>query len=416
MKKKITNNLGMKLLSILAAVIIWLIIINVEDATTTREITIQVNPINTNAVTDENYTFEPVSGEEATITVRARSSVIYNLTASDFTATADLSQLSITDAVFVDVEQTRDSIQRDGVVEIIENNNTYKIQIEPSETKTFTLTPVKVGEEADGYYVSGYQPTPNRIQITGATSRINNIKEVVLEVDVNGASSDFTSQVTPKVYDFNGDLMDTENLEMDIDGEVSVNVTVLPTKTVKVNFTTKGVPAAGYEVTNVEALPEEVVVAGTAEALENLTEIDMSLDISGAKETIVQNLSYDEVLGNIDDSLQVVASDDTVGLAVTITIEEEEHTTVTLAFDQIRLNDTNSELDYELASDLTTIPIDVTGAASVISGFTAADLDVSADVAGLGVGTHTVFLNITSSKTVTIPRVPAINIRILEKN
>ena len=199
MKKKITNNLGMKLLSILAAVIIWLIIINVEDATTTREITIPVEPINTNAVTDENYMFEPVSGEQATITVRARSSVIYNLTASDFKATADLSLLSITDAVFVEVEQTRESIQRDGVVEIIENNNTYKIQIEPSETKTFTLTPVKVGEEAEGYYVSAYQPTPNRIQITGATSRINNIKEVVLEVDVDGASSDFTSQVTPKI-------------------------------------------------------------------------------------------------------------------------------------------------------------------------------------------------------------------------
>ena len=129
MKKKITNNLGMKLLSILAAVIIWLIIVNVEDAMTTREITIPVEPINTNAVTDENYMFEPVSGEQATITVRARSSVIYNLTASDFKATADLSLLSITDAVFVEVEQTRESIQRDGVVEIIENNNTYKIQI-----------------------------------------------------------------------------------------------------------------------------------------------------------------------------------------------------------------------------------------------------------------------------------------------
>ena len=82
---------------------------------TTREITIPVEPINTNAVTDENYMFEPVSGEQATITVRARSSVIYNLTASDFKATADLSLLSITDAVFVEVEQTRESIQRDGV-------------------------------------------------------------------------------------------------------------------------------------------------------------------------------------------------------------------------------------------------------------------------------------------------------------
>ena len=63
-------------------------------------------------------------------------------------------------------------------VEIIENNNTYKIQIEPSETKTFTLTPVKVGEEAEGYYVSAYQPTPNRIQITGALPELIILKKL----------------------------------------------------------------------------------------------------------------------------------------------------------------------------------------------------------------------------------------------
>ena len=57
MKKKITNNLGMKLLSILAATIIWLIIVNVDDAVTTKKLTLAVQETNTNAVTDENYTY-----------------------------------------------------------------------------------------------------------------------------------------------------------------------------------------------------------------------------------------------------------------------------------------------------------------------------------------------------------------------
>ena len=150
MKKKITNNLGMKLLSILAATVIWLIIVNVDDAVTTKKLTLNVQETNTNAVTDENYTYETVSGQKATITVSGRSSVLYNITADDFVATADLSKLSITDAVFVDVEQTNDSIRTDGRVEILSNTNTYTIKREKVAEETFSLVPSKIGEEAEG--------------------------------------------------------------------------------------------------------------------------------------------------------------------------------------------------------------------------------------------------------------------------
>lgn len=420
MKKKITNNLGMKLLSILAATIIWLIIVNVEDATVTKTLTLTVQEINANAITDEDYTYEPVSGQKATITVKGKSSIVYNITADDFEATADLSKLSITDAVFVDVEQKMESIIKDGRVEITSNTNTYTIKREKVDEKTVSLVPSKNGEAAAGYYVTGYQISPNSVTIRGSHSSISNIKEIVAAVNVSGASESFTQQVTPKVIGLNNEEMDTSKLTFNGKAlfDVKVDVTVQPTKEVKIDFQTTGTPAAGYEVTAVTAVPEEITVAGPKEALAHISEIPMTLDISGESASIEKNLPYDEVLKGINENLQLVKDNDKDnGLAVTVTIEKKEHKTVEVAFDRVRLDNSRSDdYTYELAADTDNIPIDVTGVASVIESFTAEDLNISADVSGMEEGTHTVFLIINSTKAVTIPHAQkAVSIKIVKK-
>lgn len=414
MKKKITNNLGMKLLSILAAVIIWLIIVNVDDAVTTKKLTLNVQEINTNAVTDENYTYEPVSGQKATITVSGRSSVLYNITADDFVATADLSKLSITDAVFVDVEQTNDSIRTDGRVEILSNTNTYTIKREKVAEEKFSLVPSKIGEEAEGYYATGYQLSPNTVTIRGSSSTVSKIKEVVLNIDVSDASESFTETVTPKVYGEDGTEIDTSKLTFNGEAlfDVSVDVTVQPTKEVNIRFSTTGTPASGYEVTAVTAVPETVLIAGPKEVLDNLSEIPMSLDITGQSQSIEKNLLYDEVLRQIDERLQLVRSNDKEnGLAVTVSIEKKEDKSVDLSFDSVGLSNTQDGYTYDIASESKNIAVDVTAASSVLDSFTSDDVEATADMAGLTEGEHTVFVSFKSGKAVTFvkPQV-AVNI------
>jgi len=48
MRKRLTNNLGLKILSVMVAFVIWLVILNVDDPTITTRITgIDVKTINT---------------------------------------------------------------------------------------------------------------------------------------------------------------------------------------------------------------------------------------------------------------------------------------------------------------------------------------------------------------------------------
>lgn len=112
MKNKIFSNWGLKLLSLVLGFIVWLTVLNIDDYSTTRQINdIPVTLINTEAITDKNQLFNITSGETVDIIVKGRRSVVNSLGASDFTAIADMSKLSITNAVNITVSANSPSVE-----------------------------------------------------------------------------------------------------------------------------------------------------------------------------------------------------------------------------------------------------------------------------------------------------------------
>lgn len=105
-------------------------------------------------------------------------------------------------------------------------------------------------------------------------------------------------------------------------------------------------------MTGVTAVPESVLIAGPKDVLKKLTEIPMSLDITGQNQSIEKNLLYDEVLRQIDESLQLVRSNDKEnGLAVTVTIEKKEDKAVSVALDKVDLTNKQEGYTYEISED-----------------------------------------------------------------
>ena len=56
MKNRLTYNLGLKLISLVAAIIIWLIIIYTYDPVDTADFTLEVTILNEEAITSLKYT------------------------------------------------------------------------------------------------------------------------------------------------------------------------------------------------------------------------------------------------------------------------------------------------------------------------------------------------------------------------
>ena len=95
------NNIGIKIGSVFFALLIWMIIINIDDPYKTRTFSVNVETINESALQSVNKVYEVIDGSTASVKVRGKKSVVDKLEASDIRATADLSDLSAVNAVAI---------------------------------------------------------------------------------------------------------------------------------------------------------------------------------------------------------------------------------------------------------------------------------------------------------------------------
>ena len=71
MKNRILDHWGMKILSLIIAIVIWIIVANVDDYKTTKQIAgIEIEFINGDAITEKNKVYEVPEGTAIDIVVK----------------------------------------------------------------------------------------------------------------------------------------------------------------------------------------------------------------------------------------------------------------------------------------------------------------------------------------------------------
>ena len=77
MKSKWMNNLGLKVISLVVAFILWLVIINTTDPIITKKFTdIPVQIINENVITSLNQVYEVEDGDMVDVIVKGKRSFV----------------------------------------------------------------------------------------------------------------------------------------------------------------------------------------------------------------------------------------------------------------------------------------------------------------------------------------------------
>ena len=292
MRKKLTNNLGLKLLSLLFAIIIWLIIVYTYDPASTATYVLDVNILNEDSITSLNKVYEVIEGDQVTISVKGNTSLINSLKTSDFKATADISKLSPTYHADIDVVCTKSNnveISFVGKVRMLE------IRLEDVAEKQFKLSVLPEGTPAEGYYIGGFTTKPNLIQVTGAKSAINRIAQVVVPVNVDFVSEDFSADVEPKAYDADGVEIKSGKLTFSKE-TVNVQTTVYGTREIPVEVELVGEPYAGYRVSSLEYEPKTIIVAGESKMLNEVSSIVIPIDISNKITDVEETIEVSEYL------------------------------------------------------------------------------------------------------------------------
>ena len=307
MKKRLMNNFGLKLLSLGIAIVFWFVIINSQDPMVKKTIKdVPVKVLNEEKVLEKEKVLEVLSGDTVEVVVEGRRSVLEQLDEDDIEATADLSEVSFMDTVLV-----KATVPGYADVTVLNNGeNVMKLLFDDYVTRKFSFKVNTVGEPTAGYYVGDALPSPNIIQISGAKTVLDKVKEVALQVDVTARSVDFVTTAVPVVYDMNGDEISSSKLSVHSETEaVTVNVPILASKEMRIRVTPVGEPVEGFEVlsSNVAFQPETVRVAGTKEDLEQLGYfLELEVDVTGHLGTIERNIQVSSVLDDELTSLRVV--------------------------------------------------------------------------------------------------------------
>lgn len=380
MKEKLTRNVGLKILSVLLAAILWLAITNMDDPVRYeifRDVPVTIK--NEGIINTPNQSYVITEGETIDFKVAARRSIIESLSDSDFDVTADFAHLSKVNSVNINITPKRYKDE----IEVVDRGDVQNmtINIEELSQKDFKINVVEKGKVQEGYYLGPESASPNMIRISGPKSRIEQIKQVVVEVDVEGASSFVRKLSEPIALDEEGNVIDPTRLSFS-HNYIEVGLELYLIKEIPLTVTTTGEPADGYVMTGIEYQPKTIEIAAENSKLNSINSLEVSWDIAGATGSIEEFLGLQKWL---DEGVHLVGEDTTA--SVNITIEKLEVKEISIWPNDIELKNKSPYLDSTYITK-GPIKVNILGPTSEIESVTRNNLEPFVELLGYSAGTY----------------------------
>lgn len=395
MKNKIFDHWGLKLLSLIIAILIWIIVANVDDYKTTKHISgIEIEFINGEAITGKNKVYELPKGLSADIVVKGRRKVVEHLTSEDFKAVADLSKISITNAVKVEISPVSSYIAKDLTVSYTDDS--VLVGIEEKVKKQLPISVRTIAKVPEGYAIRNKTAAPNLITVEGAESVVNAIEEVVVDVNVKDANHTLRSYAVPVFLDRNGNAMDASKFIYDVK-EVDVMVEILKTKKLNVKVKTQGDLKEGYAISKIDYQPTSILVVGEVSDLARVDEIIIDdIDVTDCEKDLETSVVIADYLPS-----GIVLAEDIEAVMAKVMIEKIEEKTLEVDEDDINIVGKQEGYSYTY-KDEEEYKLNVSGLADDLKDMKISNLIPSIDVTGYGPGTYTFTVDLRESKKIQI--------------
>lgn len=379
-KNKMLNNLGLKILAVLTAIVIWLIVVNISDPVISNPFSgIKVDILNPEVITSKNQVFEVVDGTDTiTVAVSANRTIMDYLNASNIKATADMKELNEEDGtVRIRVESNRYNNKIDSMKPKTEY---LKVKIEDKKNAQFPIEAEVIGKPQEGYMVGNISMNQNIVYVSGAESIVSQIARVAAEVPVEGMAGSISTSMDLKYYDKEGDLIDQSHLTQNI-SNVDLKIEILKTKEVDVKAKTSGAPAVGYGLTGKVAIsPAKVMIAGKGTSLNEVNEITIPESLLNV-EGLTTNLETEVYLKHLlPDGIVLADEEETGKVKVIVEIVELSSKTVEYPKSRIAIEGVPEKYVATFGSSSETITFDVLGLPEQLEGLDITQITAKADV------------------------------------
>ena len=188
MKNLIFKNFGLKIASILLAIILWIFASSRGQSEKYIDLPLEFGNMPSGLELVES------SDKFISLHIKGPERTIKNIKAQDIRAYIDLGKAKKGESIYY---VTRDNIQVPNSITILNiSPSSIKIITEKTATKTVEVTPVLTGELDKGYKVHNITVVPENIEIEGIESEVSKIRKLKTEsLDITGARKTFTQEL-----------------------------------------------------------------------------------------------------------------------------------------------------------------------------------------------------------------------------
>jgi len=383
MDKVRKQQLIIKITCVIAAFVLWLFITSTESPLTAYKLkSIPVKLLNADILSQSKLILVP--GQDLTTSLNIKgtnTSVLLNTKAEDFTVVADLSAYALKrgeQKIPIEIRKSPDNIN-------VVNSDGLFITINLDELTEARL-PISVnvnGKPKEGFYASAAKLTQNYATVVGGSKFVNIVKNLLVEMDIQGLESDAIKTYRLKPVDSAG----KEIKEVTVNpSQMDVRIPIKKTKSVGVKVKTIGNLNPKFTLASIKVLPDHFDVTGSAADLNQLESLNTeTIDLSAITKSTTTDA---KVL--IPDGLSLVSTNAEGIVKVEININKVVQKNLIL---DIKYNNLDPNYDVKLEKDKALIV--VSGTEAVINSLDIKKLSADIDLVNLIEGQHSVPVKIT---------------------
>lgn len=273
-KKK---NTTIKILAVFISILLWSYVRNEVNPKIVREFkNIDVDIVNERLIKEEGLVISENEDLKVSVKVSGRRSDLNSIKENEISAEIDLSNatkgtqkipIEVTvpfNIEIVDLNKRYISVELD-------NLNTVKKNVELRTLKSNSRQTIETSEIS-----------PSTVEISGPSRLLNQVKGVIVNVDLNNISSTGIMKLPVKAVDDKGN--DIKGIEINPD-IVEVTVSLKSVKKVSIKPNIVGSVAESFNLNNVSVNPKTITIRGNEEELKNIDVLQTEkIDVSGLDE------------------------------------------------------------------------------------------------------------------------------------
>ncbi|HHV46505.1 MAG TPA: hypothetical protein GXX53_06370 [Tissierellia bacterium] len=376
MGKEKKNDLTIKILALIIAIILWSYVMSEVDPVTKDNMNVDVNFLNVASLERQGLVVLEPENASVRVQISGRRSQIIKVSEKDIIAQVDLSGYSegkLKVPVYV---------QAPSFVNIEDYNpKEILVTFDKIITKEIPITVETTGEVPTGNVIGTPEARPQYIVVEGPRTWLNSVSKVVATLDVSKSNDDINVPVPIRIVDDEGNDVRGVSSNLNV---VDVFIPVYKVKTVPIELRTENELPENYEIVDITIKPSTVSIVGKKDVLQNITQINTVpvdiLTLMNSKDVLVDlDLPDGVTLRNLEEPVKV-----------TLNIEEILSKTFEYTLQDVEIKNINPGLKIAEDDMNKAFTVTVQGISSVIEALDPEDIELMLDLSELGEGIHNV--------------------------